>query len=65
MSPPAAYTLNYVCALHPKETGQIKVIIGKKGAFGPKTKKGAFAHKTKKGALAPKTKKGAFGRSTK
>lgn len=55
--PPAPYTLNYVCALHPAEKGQIKVIGGKKkGAFGHKTKKGAFGHKTKKGAFANTTK---------
>src|ERR1041385_287393 len=52
MDPPAPYTLNYVCALHPNETGQIQVTLGKKkGAFGGKTKKGAFAGKTKKGAF--------------
>jgi hypothetical protein len=46
--PPKAYTLNYVCALHPNETGQIDVKIGKKkGAFGKKTKKGAFGKNTK------------------
>lgn len=72
-NPPGPYTLNYVCALHPGETGQIKVLgekksaFGgktKKGAFGGKTKKGAFAGKTKKGALAKTSKKGAFGRTT-
>lgn len=50
--PPApynAYCLNYVCALHPKEKGQIRVgNTKKKGAFGCKTKKGAFGGKTKK-----------------
>lgn len=57
LDPPAPYTLNYVCALHPAEKGQIKVTGGKKkGAFGKKTKKGAFG-KTKK--------KGAFGKTTK
>lgn len=56
-SPPAAYTLNYVCALHPNETGQIKVTLGKKkGAFAKKTKKGAFGHTTKKGAFGKKTR---------
>ena len=54
--PPKAYTLNYVCALHPNETGQIDVTLGKK--------KGAFAQKTKKGAFASQTKKGAFGTNT-
>jgi plastocyanin len=55
---PASYTLNYVCAIHPDEKGQIKVIVGnkKKGSFGPKTKKGAFGGKSKKGAFAYKTK---------
>ena len=57
MSPPAAYTLNYVCALHPNEKGQIEVTLGKKkGAFAKKTKKGAFGHKTKKGAFGTNTK---------
>jgi hypothetical protein len=67
MSPPAAYTLNYVCALHPNEKGQIKVNLGgkKKGAFAKKTKKGAFAKKTKLSAFAKKTKKSAFGDKTK
>jgi len=55
--PPKAYTLNYVCALHPKETGQINVTLGKKkGAFGGKTKKGAFGGKTKKGAFGKNTR---------
>jgi plastocyanin len=58
--PPAPYTLNYVCALHPGETGQIKVTAGKKkGAFGGKTKKGPFGRKTKKGPFGGKTKRGA------
>ena len=56
MSPPANYTLNYVCALHPNETGQIRVVGKKKGAFGSKTKKGAFAGQTKKGAFGSNTK---------
>lgn len=55
--PPKAYTLNYVCALHPNETGQINVTLGKKkGAFGGKTKKGAFGGQTKKGAFGKNTK---------
>ena len=55
--PPKAYILNYVCALHPNETGQIDVKIGKKkGAFGKKTKKGAFGGETKKGAFGKNTK---------
>jgi plastocyanin len=57
MNPPAPYTLNYVCTLHPDEKGQIKVTAGKK--------KGAFGRKTKKGAFGGKTKKGAFGKTTK
>jgi hypothetical protein len=66
MSPPAAYTLNYVCALHPNEKGQIKVTLGKKkGAFAKKTKKSAFAKKTKLSAFAKTTKKSAFGKNTK
>jgi hypothetical protein len=65
LNPPAPYTLNYVCALHPGETGQIKVIPGKKGAFGGKTKKGPFGGKTKKGPFAKKTKKGPFAGNTK
>jgi plastocyanin len=64
LNPPAPYTLKYVCALHPGETGQIKV-IGKKGAFGGKTKKGPFGGKTKKGPFGGKTKKGPFGGNTK
>ena len=64
--PPAPYTLNYICVLHPNEKGQIKVTAGKKkGPFGPKTKKGPFGPKTKKGPFGPKTKKGAFGYKTK
>lgn len=56
LNPPAPYTLNYVCALHPNETGQIKVTSGKKkGAFGGKTKKGAFGGKIKKGAFGQRT----------
>jgi len=55
--PPQAYTLNYVCALHPSETGQIDVTLGKKkGAFGGKTKKGSFGSKTEKGAFGKNTK---------
>jgi plastocyanin len=49
INPPAPYTLNYVCALHPAEKGQIKVAGKKKGAFGRKTKKGAFAKQTNLG----------------
>ena len=46
--PGAPYTLNYICVLHPNETGQINVVTGKKkGAFGGKTKKGAFGSITK------------------
>lgn len=57
LNPPAPYTLNYVCALHPGEKGQIKVVaVKKKGAFGKKTKKGAFGRSTRKGATG-KTKK--------
>jgi plastocyanin len=57
LNPPAPYTLNYVCSLHPGEKGQIKVGSGqKKEAFAGKTKKGAFAKKTKKSAFAKKTK---------
>jgi hypothetical protein len=51
INPPAPYTLNYICVLHPGEKGQIKVVGKKKGAFGYKTKKGAFGKKTKKGAF--------------
>jgi plastocyanin len=65
LNPPAPYTLNYVCALHPGEKGQIKVVGGKKKAFGGKTKKGPFGGKTKKGPFAGRTKKGAFGTPTK
>jgi hypothetical protein len=62
---PGSYTLNYICVLHPNETGQIKVIgKSKKGPFGGKTKKGPFGRKTKKGPFGKKTKKGAFGRIT-
>ena len=64
LNPPGPYTLNYVCALHPGETGQIKVLGPKKGAFGGDTKKGAFGHKTKKGPYGGRTRKGAFGRTT-
>ncbi len=64
-NPPGPYTLNYVCALHPGEKGQIKVLGGKKGAFGGDTKKGAFGGKTKKGPFGKTTKKGAFGKTTK
>ncbi|HYW71410.1 MAG TPA: hypothetical protein VE961_10260 [Pyrinomonadaceae bacterium] len=56
-NPGAPYTLNYICVLHPNETGQIHVLPGKK-------KKGAFGGKTKKGAFGAKTK-GAFGSTTK
>lgn len=64
-SPPKAYTLDYVCALHPNEKGQIDVTLGKKkGAFAGKTKKGAFGGKTKKGSFGSQTKKGAFGKNT-
>jgi plastocyanin len=45
--PPGPYTLNYVCALHPGEKGQIKVLGAKKRAYGGKTKKGAFGKTTK------------------
>lgn len=66
LSPPANYTLNYVCSLHPGEKGQIKVIgKTKKGAFGGKTKKGAFAKATKRGALGKVTKQGAFAKVAK
>ena len=56
LDPPAPYTLNYVCSLHPEEKGQIKVIGKKKGAFGKKTKKGAFGKTTKKSAFGNTTK---------
>ncbi len=67
LNPPPApyksYCLNYVCALHPKEKGQIRVgNTKKKGAFGCKTKKGAFGGKTKKGAFGLKTTKGTLGK---
>ena len=65
LNPPGPYTLDYVCALHPDEKGQIKVLGGKKGAFGGDTKKGAFGGDTKKGAFGKGTKKGAFGETTK
>jgi plastocyanin len=69
LNPPAPYTLTYVCALHPGERGQIKVVPvkskTKKGPYGRKTKKGAFGKATKKGAFGKATKKGAFGKSTK
>ena len=64
LNPPAPYVLNYVCVLHPNETGQI-CVGGKKGAFGCKTKKGPYGGKTKKGAYGETTKKGAFGKTTK
>jgi len=68
MNPPAPYTLNYVCSLHPGEKGQIKVVPvkskTKKGPYGRKTKKGAYGRRTKKGAYGRKTKKGAFGGKT-
>jgi plastocyanin len=63
--PPGNYTLYYVCALHPHETGQIKVLPAKKAAFAGKTKKGPYGGKTKKGAFAGETKKGAFAVETK
>jgi len=63
--PPGPYTLNYVCVLHPSETGQIEVLGEKKGAFGGDTKKGVFGGKTKKGPYGGKTKKGAFGKTSK
>ena|SRR5215467_1303148 len=47
---PGNYTLNYVCALHPQEKGQIIVVGGKKkkkGGFGGNTKKGAFGNTTR------------------
>jgi plastocyanin len=48
LNPPAPYTLNYVCALHPGETGVIKVVgKSKKSPFGGNTKKGAFGGSTK------------------
>src|SRR5437868_7600987 len=62
---PGPYTLNYVCALHPSETGQIKVPGAKKSAFGGETKKGAYGRKTKKGPYGKTTKKGAYGKTTK
>jgi hypothetical protein len=65
LDPPGPYTLNYVCVLHPGETGQIQVLSGKKGAFADDTKKGAFADDTKKGAFGRKTKKGPYGKTTK
>jgi plastocyanin len=64
LDPPGPYTLNYVCALHPGETGQIKVFNEKKAAFGGNTKKGAFGGKTKKGPYGRTTKRGAFGKTT-
>jgi plastocyanin len=62
LNPPAPYTLNYICVLHPGEKGQIKVLGGKKGAFGGKTKKGPFGKNTKKGGFGRTTKGGPFGR---
>jgi hypothetical protein len=56
LNPPAPYILSYICALHPGEKGQIKVVGGKKKAFGGKTKKGPFAGRTKKGAFGKSTK---------
>jgi plastocyanin len=65
-NPPANYTVNYVCSLHPGETGQIKVIgKTKKGPFGKNTKTGAFGGKSKKSPYGQTTKKGAFGKTTK
>lgn len=64
-NPPGPYTLNYVCALHPGETGQIRVRGQKKSAFAGDTKKGAFGGDTRKGAFGGDTKEGAFGRKTK
>lgn len=63
--PPAPYTLNYVCALHPGETGQIVVAAAKTSAFGGKTKKGPFGVTTQKGSFGTTTKNGAFGKQTK
>jgi plastocyanin len=51
LNPPAPYTLNYVCALHDGEKGQINVVPVKS-----KTKKGPYAGKTKKGAYGKTTK---------
>ena len=64
LNPPAPYTLNYVCVLHPGETGQIKVGGGKKAALAAKTKSGAYGGKTKGGAYGGKTKQGAYGSTT-
>jgi hypothetical protein len=64
LNPPGPYTLNYICKLHPNETGQIKVRGPKKGAAGSKTVKGAYAGRTRKGALSVKTRKGALGGRT-
>jgi plastocyanin len=50
-------TIDYVCAIHPNETGTIVVKSRKKkGAFGKKTKKGGFGGSTKKGAFGSTTK---------
>jgi len=64
LNPPAPYTLKYICVLHPGETGVIKVVGKKKGAYGKKTKKGAYGKKTKKGVYGKNTKKGPFGKIT-
>lgn len=64
-------TNNYVCVLHPGETGQIVVKTPKAATFGKKTKKGGFAGNTKKGSFAAKTsfasktKETSFGSKTK
>ena len=64
LNPPGPYTLNYVCALHPGEKGQIKVLGEKKAAFADDTKKGAYGGKTKKGPYGKTTKKGPYGKTT-
>ena len=61
----ATGTTNYICNLHPGETGQIIVKTPKAASFGKKTKKGGFGKKTKKGGFGGNTKKGAFGSTTK
>lgn len=52
----ATGTNNYICNLHPGETGQIIVKTAKKAVFGKKTKKGGFGGKTKKGPFGSTTK---------
>lgn len=52
----ATGTTNYICVLHPGETGQIIVKTPKAATFGKKTKKGGFGGKTKKGAFGSTTK---------